>query len=64
MCKKKTSKHLIYEFKNVLRIWRLLGKHLSFDIKWKHITVGFYLGNNKTKSATLNCVISFIAIKI
>lgn len=64
MCNKmETSYHLIYECKNVLLIWRLLSEFLSFDVKWKHIIIGFYLENNR-KTATLNFLISLIALRI
>jgi len=37
------TKHLLYECKNVERIWRKLGSFLLIDIKWKHFILGFYL---------------------
>lgn len=54
MCKYiETRKHLIYECKILLHIWRLFGEHNSFDIKCKHIIIGFYYENNR-KTTTLN----------
>lgn len=46
----KTYKHLIYELKNILQIWRILIRWISFFI---NIIVGFYFENNR-ESATLN----------
>ena len=36
------TKHLVYECHNVKQIWHIIGTILNFEIKWKHIVVGFY----------------------
>ena len=56
-------KHLIFECNNVHGIWNSVGKFLSFQIKWKHIVVGFYSEEND-KIKTLNLFISYVAFRI
>ena len=44
-CKQiETIKHLIYECDNVKNIWNIVSSYLSFEVKWKHIVVGFFSG--------------------
>ena len=58
-----TCEHLIYNCRNVQSLWKLLSLYLKFDVKWKHIAVGFYFEKNR-KTLDLNFIISYIAFKI
>ena len=58
-----TCEHLIYNCSNVQSLWKLLSLYLNFDVKWKHIAVGFYFEKNR-KTLDLNFIISFIAFRI
>ena len=40
------TKHLLYECNNIKQIWYIIGTVLNFDIKWKHIVIGFYQGDS------------------
>ena len=42
---------------------KLLGIVMNFEIKWKHIVIGFYHEDN-IKVKTLNNLISFTALKL
>ena len=55
--------HLILHCKNVVNIWTKASNILRFNVSWKHIVVGFYLGNNR-KTVALNSLLSFRAMKI
>ena len=57
------SRHLIYECKNVAKIWKIVSATLNFDVSWKHILLGFYIENYQ-KVRTLNNLISYIACGI
>ena len=58
-----SSKHLIFECKNVTEIWNALGTFLKTNIKWKHVIVGFNYESNR-KVITLNTLISYVAYRI
>lgn len=46
MCKNiETSKHLVYECKNVLLIWRLLSEYFFFDVGWIELTSTWFERN-------------------
>ena len=57
------TQHLIYSCSNVQRIWNIVRLILNFEIKWKHIVLGFYHGKSDYIDF-LNFLISFIACKI
>ena len=57
------NRHLIYECQNVSQIWHIVGIVLRFDVKWKHIIIGFYDEIN-SKTILLNNIISFIGCRI
>ena len=57
------TKHLLYECNNIKQIWNIIGTVLNFDIKWKHIVIGFYQGDSDYADF-LNLLISFTACKI
>lgn len=53
MCKICTEKvenshHLIFECVNVQHTWKIVSNLLGFDVKWKHIVIGFYSVRNET----------------
>ena len=55
--------HLLFYCENVREIWNILGFVMHFDIKLKHIVIGFYHEDN-IKVKTLNNLISFTALKL
>ena len=57
------SKHLILDCRNVQFIWKLVSNYVGFNIKWKHIVVGFFSVRNET-TVVLNLLLSFVALKI
>ena len=57
------NRHLIYDCRNVRQIWYIVGVVLKFDVKWKHIVIGFY-DEIYSKAIQLNNIISFIACRI
>ena len=56
-------KHLLYECSNVKTIWYVLGTILNFEVKWKHIVLGFYHCESEY-TMFLNLLISFTACRI
>jgi hypothetical protein len=42
------SKHVIFECRNVQFIWKSVCNYIGFNIKWKHIVVGFFSVRNET----------------
>ena len=65
LCKTNTedNEHLIHLCDNVKNIWDITSRIVKFDIKWKHILIGFYHEHNK-KIVTLNNFISTISTVI
>lgn len=68
MCKICTEKienshHLIFECVNVQHTWKIVSNIFGFDVKWKHIVIGFYSVRNET-TAMYNLLLSFVALKI
>ena len=61
----KDIKHLIFDRMHVRiqYVWKTLSVVLSFNIKWKHVILGFYFEQN-SKICFPNTVISFLAFKI
>jgi predicted RNA-binding Zn-ribbon protein involved in translation (DUF1610 family) len=56
------SKHLIFECRNVQFIWKSVSNNIGFNIKWKHIVVGFFSVRNKN-IAVLKGIVSKLTIK-
>ena len=56
-------RHLIFDCKNVSYIWNMVSLVCKFNIKWKHVVIGFYFEFNQNTNL-LNNFISFIALKI
>ena len=54
------NEHMIFKCDNVNLIWKLASKVLKFEIKWKHILIGFYFEKNQ-KIVDLNNILSTIA---
>ena len=53
MCKICTEKvenshHLNFECVNVQHTWKIVCSIFGFDVKWKHIVIGFYSVRNET----------------
>ena len=57
------TEHMIFNCKNVRRIWEIVGITLKFEIKWKQIVLGFYYADNDYIDF-LNFIISFVACRI
>ena len=57
------TKHLVYECHNVKQIWHIIGTILNFEMKWKHIVVGFYQVDSDYIDF-INSIISYTACKI
>ena len=56
-------KHLIFDCKNVKRIWEVARNVCQINIQWKHIVVGYFLIENRN-TQLLNLLISVIAFLI
>ena len=57
------NEHLLFNCENVREIWNILCIVMNFEIKWKHIVIGFYHEDN-IKVKTFNNLISFTALKL
>ena len=56
-------KHLIFDCKNVKRIWEVARNVCQINIQWKHIVVGYFLVENRN-TQLFNLLISVIAFLI
>lgn len=58
-----TIRHLLYDCKNVKKIWNIVSIILHFVVSWKHVIVGLYKEISNTITI-YNNVISYVALRI
>lgn len=51
------------KYMNVQHTWTIVSNHFGFDVKQKHIVIGFYSVRNKT-TAIYNLLLSVVTLKI
>jgi len=56
-----TTVHMLFECRNINRLWFIVSKCLGVDIKWKQIVVGFPLCDDSEKICTYNNIITIVA---
>lgn len=56
-------RHLIFDCKNVQKIWNAISDFVTFQVQWKHVIIGFYSSQSNTIKM-YNLLFSFISYKI